>query len=107
LEEAASTAVGSCCATSLAKLGPDNTTTGRLGPSSCAITSDMRRSVSASSPFVVLTIVADGAMYGAAARITARQPCDGIAETTRSVASNATPSDAVTDTDSGSVTSGR
>ena len=30
--EAASTAVGSCCATSTAKLGPDSTTTGCAGP---------------------------------------------------------------------------
>ena len=38
--EAAQTAVGSSLATSRAKLGPDSTTTGWLGPTSCAMTSD-------------------------------------------------------------------
>ena len=37
--DAARTAVGSCCATSMAKLGPDSTTTGCAGPASSAITS--------------------------------------------------------------------
>ena len=44
---------------------------------------------------------------GAAARITARTPCEGIADTTRSVPSSAASSNAVTATPSGSETSGR
>ena len=75
--------MGSSRATSIAKLGPDRTTTGRFGPSSSAITWDMRSIESASRPLVALTIVARGITCGAAARITARQPCDGIADTTR------------------------
>ena len=62
--DATRTAVGSCCATSVAKLGPDSTTTGPSVPSSAAITSDIRSSVSASSPLVALTIVARGVEIG-------------------------------------------
>ena len=58
--DAARTAVGSCCATSRAKLGPDSTTTGWPGPTSCPTTWDMRSIVPASSPFVALTITARG-----------------------------------------------
>ena len=51
---------------------------------SCAITSDMRSSVPLSRPFVALTIGALGGDVRRGARMTARQPCDGMAETTRS-----------------------
>ena len=45
---------------------------------------------------MALTIVARGEMNGAAARITARQPCDGIAETISSVSNSASASASVT-----------
>ena len=48
-------------------------------------TSDMRSSVSASSPLVALTMTARGASERRGARASrARQPCDGIADTTSS-----------------------
>ena len=106
--DAARTAVGASCATSTAKLGPESTTTGRSVPSSCAITSDIRRSVSVSRPLVALTMVARGRMWGAASahhrpaavRWNRRQP--------RCRCLQARPSSAaVTGTPSGSEMSGR
>jgi hypothetical protein len=107
MSTAARTAVGRSWATSTAKLGPESTTTGRSVPSSCAITSDIRRSVSDSRPFVALTTVACGPMWGAASLSTARQPCEGSAETTSSESPSASDREAVTVTLSGSETSGR
>ena len=105
-DDAASTAVGSCCATSDAKLGPERTTTG-CAPTSCSMTSDIRSSVPPSRPFVALTRTAPLNTCGAAARRTARHPCDGMATTTRSVPSSAVSSECVTLTHAGNVTSGR
>ena len=105
--DAASTAVGSCCATSIAKLGPDSTTTGRPAPASSATTSDMRSSVSVSSPFAALTSTTPDGICGAAARTTPRQPCDGIARTITSAPATASAARASTSTPGGSVTSGR
>ena len=76
-------------------------------PSSCPITSDIRKCVSASRPFVALTIVATFRMWGAACRMTARQPCEGSAETTRSVSPSASAIEAVTFTLAGSEMPGR
>ncbi len=91
----------------MAKLGPDKTTIGCAGFTSCAITSDIRSIVPPSSPFVALTIVARAAIDGAACRMTLRHPCDGIAETTSSAPPSASASEWVTTTRSGSGTSGR
>ncbi len=94
-------AVGFCCATSSAKIGPDSTATACPAPASCAITSDIRSSVSVSSPLVALTRIAPGARCGAAACMTARQPCDGIAETTSAVSRSASGSESIGLTPSG------
>ncbi len=105
--EAARTAVGNCCATSIAKLGPDSTTIAGPDPNSSAMTSDIRSSVSDSSPFVALTMVARGATKGAADRMTARHPCDGIAETISSVSKSASARASVTVTEAGNEMSGK
>jgi hypothetical protein len=106
LHDAARIAVGSWRATSTAKLGPERTTTGRAGPTSCAITCDIRRSVSASRPFVVLTNTALGAAYLAASRMTTRQPWEGIADTIRSRPATASATCCVIETVGGNGTPG-
>ena len=69
-DEAATSAVGSRRATSAAKLGPDNTTTGCAPCVSSVMTSDIRASVSVSMPLVALTSTAPAGRCGAAERIT-------------------------------------
>ena len=72
-----------------------------------AITSDMRSIVSPSSPLVALTRIAPATRCGTASRMTARQPCDGMAQTTSSVSASACASDFGWKTPSGRRMSGR
>src|SRR5207247_4831006 len=93
--DAASTAAGSPAATSAAKLGPDNTTTGKRADVSSSMTCDIRWSDSPSRPFVALTMTACGVIEGAATRTTARSPCEGTATTTNCAPSSAASTDDV------------
>ena len=105
--DAIDTAVGSSRANSIAQLGPDSTATPTAGPHSCSMTSDMRNSVSCSSPFVALTTVDPWRMCGAARRKTSREPCDGTAATTSSLTASASARSRVTRRFGGKRISGR
>ena len=80
VDDAATTAVGSCCATSIAKLGPEqHDDRMRRGPASCAITSDIRSNVSGFEPLGGADD--DGARGRCAAQpLGSRRgtPCDGM-----------------------------
>jgi hypothetical protein len=71
------------------------------------MTCDMRWSDSTSRPFAALTTIAWPGISGAAARTTARRPCDGTATTTNAAPSSAASSDAVGVTPEGNGTSGK
>ena len=68
-------------ASSLERFGPESAATGRPGSAS-AISSDMRRPVSASIPLVALSSVASAATSGATASRFAASVLDGTAKTT-------------------------
>ena len=70
------------------------------------MTCDIRSNVPGSRPFVALTSVAVGLTYGAAARMTDRQPCEGVAETTIAASMSASSIDAVASTEGGNGTPG-
>jgi hypothetical protein len=80
---------------------------GWAAPISCAITSDMRSSVSRSSPFTVLTIGASRGRCGRAAESIARRPCDGTAKITIDASRSASSSASHGRTRSGSAIPGR
>ena len=67
----------------------------------------MRASVSLSSPFAALTTARIEPSDGAAARMTVRMPCDGIAATAIAAPSRVRASDALSEIEPGSVTPGR
>ena len=99
--------MGAARATSAANDGPDSTTTGRTGPSSCSMTSDIRFSVPVSKPLVALTTVVPGPTAAAARRNSALAPWDGTASTTASAPSTASSRDAVGETAAGIGAPGR
>ena len=101
-------AAGSRRAISLARLGPVMTAI-RSGPApvTSAMTSLMRRCDPSSTPFMRLTITADGSIRSPHAPRLVRSVCDGTASTTISAPASASAGSVVARIVSGSSRSGR
>src|SRR5690606_15101575 len=89
------TAVGICCATSRAKLGPDRYAVAVPRGRTCASTCAMVHSRSCSMPFDALTMSASSRRYCAASAMIARTCCAGLTDTTTAAPRTASASDDV------------
>src|SRR5690606_28436757 len=97
-------AVGICCATSSAKLGPDRYAVGVPRGSTWASTWAIVLSRSCSMPLDALTTIASGCRYSAACAMIPRTCCAGLTETTTVAPRTASASDGVARSEGASAT---